>query len=309
MSLSDNNSHDAGQPGGDHPQGDAHAQPLHGGEVRDTDFHPLPPQDAEPPLDLAIDAHAPHDDAPAHAEPAPEPSHFVPDATAIQPPGQVPTLDLEVGTMGHSAFPLDAASQAVHAGHPEVHGQHAAAADVPQLPEHDHYAASMLPLDDLSSPSLPPLGEHATLTDAETQARKALASAVDLPLDAPIAETVDGAGAMSAMSQEQDDVPPAAEAAGPRQLPPSAVQFLVAPQVEYPRASRRLKESGRTLVSVYVDEAGLPRQVLVKTSSGFALLDEAALAAVRKARFKPYMEHGQPTAGWVVIPMVFDLER
>lgn len=154
------------------------------------------------------------------------------------------------------------------------------------------------------APALPPVISAAPSVTLPT-AEAAPATPPAEPSTATTAQPVVVSTATAAVPA----APAAAEAAGPRQLPPSAAQFVVAPQAEYPRASRRLKESGRVLVSVFIDEAGLPRQVLVKTSSGFALLDEAALAAVRKARFKPYMEHGQPQAGWVVIPMVFDLER
>ena len=39
------------------------------------------------------------------------------------------------------------------------------------------------------------------------------------------------------------------------------------------------------------------------------VLDEAAVAAVKKARFKPYTENGQATAGWALIPIDFELEK
>ncbi len=102
---------------------------------------------------------------------------------------------------------------------------------------------------------------------------------------------------------------PVAPSAPPKLIPASAVQYLVPPQLDYPRASRRARESGRVLVRVYIDEAGLPQQVQLSRSTGFAALDEAALAAVRKARFKPYTENGLPTAGWAAIPLSFDLEN
>lgn len=97
-------------------------------------------------------------------------------------------------------------------------------------------------------------------------------------------------------------------AAGPKMIPPSGVQYLVPPQMEYPRAARRQRQAGRALVKVYIDEAGMPRTVELEKSTGFALLDEAAQAAVRKARFKPYTENGQAMPGWALIPLTFDLE-
>ncbi|HEX6703513.1 MAG TPA: energy transducer TonB [Albitalea sp.] len=105
--------------------------------------------------------------------------------------------------------------------------------------------------------------------------------------------------------------PAAVEAppAPPRNIPASAVQYLEPPAPVYPRASRRAGEAGRVLLRVWVDEAGLPRQVLVQQSAGFLRLDEAAVAAVQKARFKPYSENGRPTAGWALVPLTFDLEK
>ena len=95
----------------------------------------------------------------------------------------------------------------------------------------------------------------------------------------------------------------------PKIIPASAVQYLEPPALEYPRTSRRLGEAGRVLLRVYIDEAGLPRQVLLAQSSGFARLDEAALTAMKKARFRPYTENGQPTAGWAPAPIDFELEK
>ena len=92
-------------------------------------------------------------------------------------------------------------------------------------------------------------------------------------------------------------------------IPASAVDFLVAPAPEYPRLSKKLGETGVVVVRAYADEQGLPHDVQVERSSGFARLDDAALAAVRKARFKPYTENGKPTGGWVRMPFPFELEK
>jgi len=96
-------------------------------------------------------------------------------------------------------------------------------------------------------------------------------------------------------------------APAPRTLPSSGVQYLVAPAPVYARASARLKESGKTVVRVFVDEAGMARDAQVAVSSGFARLDESALTAVRNARFKPFVENGRAVAGWVFIPIEFEL--
>jgi periplasmic protein TonB len=102
---------------------------------------------------------------------------------------------------------------------------------------------------------------------------------------------------------------PTAPAPAPKMIPASAIQYLVPPEPEYPRLSRRNGETGTVIVRAFADEAGVPHQVQIERSSGFARLDEAAMAAVRKTRFKPYTENGKPVAGWVRMPFPFELEK
>lgn len=93
-------------------------------------------------------------------------------------------------------------------------------------------------------------------------------------------------------------------------IPTSAIQFLEAPlPPEYPRVSKRLNESGTVMLQVYIDERGNPAQVLVKRSSNFPRLDEAAVLAVRRWRFRPHLVNDRPTAGWAAIPVIFELEK
>ena len=103
------------------------------------------------------------------------------------------------------------------------------------------------------------------------------------------------------------ETPPTPAPSLPRTIPPSAVQYIVPPAPVYSRISAKMRESGKALVRVYIDEAGLPRNVQLATSTGFARLDDAALAAVRNCRFKPYLENGVAVAGWAAIPIEFEL--
>lgn len=103
--------------------------------------------------------------------------------------------------------------------------------------------------------------------------------------------------------------PPPAPPAEPRTLAATAVQYLAPPEPVYPRASRRLGEAGRVTVRVLIDEQGRPADLRVQSSSGFARLDEAALAALRAARFRPYTENGLAQRMWALVPIHFDLEN
>lgn len=103
---------------------------------------------------------------------------------------------------------------------------------------------------------------------------------------------------------------PAPVAAAPRLLPSSAVQYLVAPVLVYPRLSQRQGETGRVVVRVHIGAGGgAPVSVQLSQSSGHSRLDDAAIAAVQKARFKPPMDNGQPVDGWALIPFDFDLDK
>ena len=104
-----------------------------------------------------------------------------------------------------------------------------------------------------------------------------------------------------------EPTPPVAVTLAARTIPSAAVQFLLPPAPVYSRISAKMRESGQALIRVFIDEAGLPRNVQLVTSTGFARLDDSALAAVRNARFKPCVENGIAVAGWASIPIEFEL--
>ncbi len=95
----------------------------------------------------------------------------------------------------------------------------------------------------------------------------------------------------------------------PKTIPSSAVQYLEPISLEYPRLSRKLGEAGRVMLHVWIGEDGLPKQVEVAQSSRFGRLDDAALGAVRKARFRPPTVDGQRVEGWAHVPIDFELEK
>jgi protein TonB len=147
-----------------------------------------------------------------------------------------------------------------------------------------------------ATPKTPPT-RIPTSARTPTTRRIAVASAL-APSGHPVADSVPQAPPSS----------PEPEHEPPKNIPASAVQYLTPPLLDYPSASRRAGETGRVIVRVYIDEDGLPRQTQLHQTSGFARLDDAALAAVQKTRFRPYTENGHPTAGWALIPLSFDLE-
>jgi protein TonB len=89
--------------------------------------------------------------------------------------------------------------------------------------------------------------------------------------------------------------------------PTPTKSFSIKHQVNptYPSASRRAGESGTVLLSVVVTPDGTPSDVEVERSSGFAALDQAAVEAVRKWRFKV---NGASGASRLQLPVTFKLE-
>jgi protein TonB len=91
-------------------------------------------------------------------------------------------------------------------------------------------------------------------------------------------------------------------------LAATAVRYLVPPPIEVPMASRRLGESGTVVLRVLVDTAGMPKHITVHRSSGFARLDEQAVAATRQARFVPQTENGQPIEVIATVTAQYELD-
>lgn len=77
------------------------------------------------------------------------------------------------------------------------------------------------------------------------------------------------------------------------------------PAPQYPARALRRGEGGTTLVIVHVGPDGVPTATELAQSSGSRDLDRAAQQAVRRWRFEPAMDRGQPTVGRVVVPIDF----
>ena len=76
----------------------------------------------------------------------------------------------------------------------------------------------------------------------------------------------------------------------------------------YPRAARRKGHEGNVTVAAVVTETGVVASADVVASSGHAELDDAALAAVRTARFAPATEEGVCVSGRVRLVIAFKLK-
>ena len=88
---------------------------------------------------------------------------------------------------------------------------------------------------------------------------------------------------------------------------PSFSETPVAPK--YPPLAIKRRWQGEALIQAWVSAAGITEKVQIKRSSGFELLDKAALAAVKNWRFTAFVDRGTPIASWVEVPVDFTLRR
>ena len=84
--------------------------------------------------------------------------------------------------------------------------------------------------------------------------------------------------------------------------------YLHNPAPEYPAMSRRRGEQGRLTLRVVVNINGDAENVQLDKSSGFELLDKAAITAVKGWKFVPAKNNNQPVSGTVIVPVRFSLD-
>lgn len=89
----------------------------------------------------------------------------------------------------------------------------------------------------------------------------------------------------------------------------SGVEYIRAPEPEYPRIAKRMGEEGRVVLRVLVNEKGRTERVEVQKTSGSTRLDEAAQQALMRTLFKPHTEDGRPVAVFAIVPITFNLDK
>lgn len=111
-------------------------------------------------------------------------------------------------------------------------------------------------------------------------------------------------------------VAPSAAQDEPVQLPPVEVRaphplmpprYRDTPLPSYPAAAREQRLEGTVLLEVQVREDGRAGEVQVKRTSGFPLLDTAALEAVRRWTFVPGRRGPRAVESRVEVPVRFSL--
>jgi TonB family protein len=89
----------------------------------------------------------------------------------------------------------------------------------------------------------------------------------------------------------------------------SKPDYLKNPAPVYPKGSLRLRQEGLVVLAVQVSRQGHPIQIEIKKSSGYPLLDQAALKALKAWVFMPARIGSLQITSLVEVPIWFKLEH
>lgn len=143
----------------------------------------------------------------------------------------------------------------------------------------------------------PPPPPRPVLREAAAPRPQPVSQPAPTPVSAPVASP--------APTSHSGPVPSVAAAVVPVIPPRPASGIASNRKPVYPLAARNQRWQGRVMLQVAVAASGDPLSVHVIASSGHALLDDSALAAVRTWRFVPASQGGRPVPGTVDVPVDF----
>jgi protein TonB len=152
---------------------------------------------------------------------------------------------------------------------------------------------------------------HRTVTPPKPTPTPPVKSAEPAPSTTPAPTHAEDSAPPTAAATSNQTAAPAPAARSSKSVhdtPPSGdAAYLHNPAPDYPAAAQDQGWEGRVLLRVHVLASGQPDSVTVATSSGKRVLDEAALAAVRRWAFVPAKRGDEAVDGYVTVPLDFKL--
>lgn len=145
----------------------------------------------------------------------------------------------------------------------------------------------------------PPVQKKQSVTNEKSPPSQNIATALANIKGHPNAETLNGTNQRAGIQK--------AGFGGQVQSAQYQLGSATNPKPQYPKLARKKGWQGRVILRVHVDENGHPVDVQIAHSSGYKILDRAALKTIRKWTFQPARKAGFHVASTVHIPIRFDL--
>lgn len=149
-------------------------------------------------------------------------------------------------------------------------------------------------------------------TEAQHPAVAAPVSSVQPVAAVPSAAGRAGSHAASSAPPSHAVVPPASGSAtdmAGEALTRARPNYLHNPPPPYPPLAKRRGLTGAVVLKVLVGREGVAKEVSVRSSSGHAVLDQAAVSTVAGWRFSPARRGEVSVESWVDVPIRFELNR
>ena len=78
-------------------------------------------------------------------------------------------------------------------------------------------------------------------------------------------------------------------------------------RAKYPEIAREAGIEGMVIVRAFIDEKGIVREMKIQKGIPNTGLDEAAMSAIGRTKFKPAKQRDKPVGVWISIPITFKL--
>lgn len=118
-------------------------------------------------------------------------------------------------------------------------------------------------------------------------------------------ETVEISEAL--INEEIEEVDEAIEETASAVITEAMPLYKMNPEPEYPRMAEKRRYEGTVILSVLVNKQGMVDNLWIFESSGYKILDNAALKAVRNWTFEPGKRGDEPMDMWVEVPVRFEI--
>lgn len=145
----------------------------------------------------------------------------------------------------------------------------------------------------------PTVGIAVPVPDAEAPPEQTIASQEEIAHSTPGVAT--GEGELMVAPPSEDELPRYGDYVYVEELPEAVTKV----KPEYPDLARSANVDGTVLVQALVGKDGRVKDAKVVKS--IAMLDAAAVNAVRQWVFKPALSNNKPVAVWVAVPVRFTL--